>query len=121
MHILYVYMYIYMYINKKYLFQKECATFQKERPLPSVDEMWADIRRKKDKMARQYVESQRHTIQVDYVTFMDELATLCGCSTEYGLSVSEFLFHYFSIHPYSHYLSLEEYIHRDYENRDPLE
>lgn len=30
-------------------------------------------------MAERYYASQRHTIQVDYVTFMDEIAELAGC------------------------------------------
>ena len=41
--------------------------------------MWADIRDKRAKMAERYVHSTRHTIQVDYVPYMDELAEQIGC------------------------------------------
>lgn len=41
--------------------------------------MWKDIRAKQEAMALRYKKSTRHTIQVDYVTFMDELAEIVGC------------------------------------------
>ncbi|KAL4218994.1 Cyclopentanone 1 [Mactra antiquata] len=47
--------------------------------LPSKSEMWVDIEDKKTKMSEKYVKSQRHTIQVDYIPYQDELAKLCGC------------------------------------------
>jgi len=40
--------------------------------------MWADIQHKRDEMSQRYVQTQRHTIQVDYVAFMLELAKLAG-------------------------------------------
>lgn len=46
--------------------------------LPSAEEKWKDIRKKVTDMAKRYVKSQRHTIQVDYVDFMNELAVLNG-------------------------------------------
>ncbi|GCB77915.1 hypothetical protein scyTo_0016764 [Scyliorhinus torazame] len=46
--------------------------------LPSVSTMMAEIMEKKEKMAKRYVSSQRHTIQVDYVPYMDELAEQIG-------------------------------------------
>ncbi|XP_069087714.1 flavin-containing monooxygenase 5-like isoform X1 [Pleurodeles waltl] len=46
--------------------------------LPSVDEMEADIAMKKEALEKRYVPSQRHTIQVDYVHYMDELAEQTG-------------------------------------------
>ncbi|XP_013920030.1 PREDICTED: dimethylaniline monooxygenase [N-oxide-forming] 5-like [Thamnophis sirtalis] len=46
--------------------------------LPSTSEMIADIIVKKFSMAKRYVKSQRHTIQVDYIEYMDELASLIG-------------------------------------------
>uniref|UniRef100_A0A672ZMH2 Flavin-containing monooxygenase n=1 Tax=Sphaeramia orbicularis TaxID=375764 RepID=A0A672ZMH2_9TELE len=46
--------------------------------LPSVSAMLKDIQYKKETMAKRYVTSQRHTIQVDYVTYMDEIAELVG-------------------------------------------
>ncbi|XP_040215685.1 flavin-containing monooxygenase 5-like isoform X3 [Rana temporaria] len=46
--------------------------------LPDKEAMAFDIGKKKFKMDHRYVPSQRHTIQVDYVEYMDELATLLG-------------------------------------------
>ncbi|KAG9483378.1 flavin-containing monooxygenase 5-like [Eleutherodactylus coqui] len=46
--------------------------------LPDNVSMVREIVHKRMKMADRYVESQRHTIQVDYVAYMDELATLAG-------------------------------------------
>ncbi|XP_077963912.1 flavin-containing monooxygenase 5 isoform X1 [Gasterosteus aculeatus] len=46
--------------------------------LPSLASMLQDVRCKQEAMARRYVTSQRHTIQVDYVPYMDELAELVG-------------------------------------------
>ncbi|XP_013413360.1 dimethylaniline monooxygenase [N-oxide-forming] 5-like [Lingula anatina] len=50
--------------------------------LPSKDEMYADIQRKREAMAKRYVKSQRHTIQVDYINYMDELAEQVGCKPD---------------------------------------
>ncbi|XP_075038778.1 flavin-containing monooxygenase 5-like [Mixophyes fleayi] len=44
--------------------------------LPDKESMIIDIAKKKFKMENRYVKSQRHTVQVDYVEYMDELATL---------------------------------------------
>ncbi|XP_012721901.2 LOW QUALITY PROTEIN: flavin-containing monooxygenase 5 [Fundulus heteroclitus] len=46
--------------------------------LPSLGGMQRDIQSKKDDMAKRYVSSQRHTIQVDYIDYMDEIADLVG-------------------------------------------
>nr|UZZ64697.1 tAncFMO5 [synthetic construct] len=46
--------------------------------LPSANDMMADIAKKKEEMEKRYVTSQRHTIQVDYIEYMDELASLIG-------------------------------------------
>ncbi|KAG7514417.1 hypothetical protein JOB18_033117 [Solea senegalensis] len=46
--------------------------------LPSMAEMIKDNKCKQDTMAKRYVHSQRHTIQVDYVSYMDEIAELVG-------------------------------------------
>ncbi|XP_048353757.1 flavin-containing monooxygenase 5-like [Sphaerodactylus townsendi] len=43
--------------------------------LPSTSEMMSDITAKKEAMAQRYVKSPRHTIQVDYIDYMDELAS----------------------------------------------
>nr|XP_057929034.1 flavin-containing monooxygenase 5-like [Doryrhamphus excisus]XP_057929035.1 flavin-containing monooxygenase 5-like [Doryrhamphus excisus] len=46
--------------------------------LPSVADMMDDIQCKEDTMAKRYVTSQRHTIQVDYNVYMDEIAVFLG-------------------------------------------
>ncbi|XP_056621131.1 flavin-containing monooxygenase 5-like [Triplophysa dalaica] len=46
--------------------------------LPSMDAMLGDIEAKEEKMAKRYVATQRHTIQVDYIPYMDEIATEMG-------------------------------------------
>ncbi|KAJ8303778.1 hypothetical protein KUTeg_018701 [Tegillarca granosa] len=59
--------------------QSRLATrvFKGDVALPSRDEMWAEIHHRR---LRQNVESQRHTIQVDYVTYIIELAEMVGCN-----------------------------------------
>lgn len=47
--------------------------------LPSMSEMNAEIAKRKEDLQKRYVESERHTIQVDYVTHMDEVAVEIGC------------------------------------------
>uniref|UniRef100_A0AAR2ITE0 Flavin-containing monooxygenase n=1 Tax=Pygocentrus nattereri TaxID=42514 RepID=A0AAR2ITE0_PYGNA len=46
--------------------------------LPSMKTMLKDIKAKEETMAKRYVASQRHTIQVDYLPYMDELAMQVG-------------------------------------------
>ncbi|MEQ2197469.1 hypothetical protein XENOCAPTIV_029960, partial [Xenoophorus captivus] len=46
--------------------------------LPSSAAMQRDINSKQEAMAKRYVSSQRHTIQVDYINYMDEIADLVG-------------------------------------------
>jgi len=50
-----------------------------QRALPPLEAMLADIQAKKDEMSRRYVKSERHTIQVDYITYCDEIAGFIGC------------------------------------------
>ncbi len=45
--------------------------------LPTVEKMNENITLKK-KLMKRYYESERHTIQVDWIPFMDELATIVG-------------------------------------------
>uniref|UniRef100_A0A1I7XCB1 Flavin-containing monooxygenase n=1 Tax=Heterorhabditis bacteriophora TaxID=37862 RepID=A0A1I7XCB1_HETBA len=47
--------------------------------LPSQEKMKKNVNLKKKVMAREFVTSRRHTIQVYYVEYMDELAGLLGC------------------------------------------
>ena len=53
-------------------------------PLPSSGEMWNDIKAKRDAMSQRYVSSPRHTIQVDYIPFMDDVAKEFGCRPDIG-------------------------------------
>lgn len=46
--------------------------------LPSMAAMLSDIQCKQESMTSRYVASQRHTIQVDYVDYMDEIAQIVG-------------------------------------------
>lgn len=46
--------------------------------LPSASAMLQDIKYKEEEMAKRYVASQRHTIQVDYAPYMDEVAKQFG-------------------------------------------
>ncbi|XP_039412140.1 flavin-containing monooxygenase 5-like isoform X1 [Corvus cornix cornix] len=46
--------------------------------LPPLADMLAEITQTKERMAQRYVKSQRHTIQVDYIPYMDELACQLG-------------------------------------------
>jgi len=41
--------------------------------------MLSSIAKRHEAMARRYVESRRHTIQVDYIDYMNELAAIIGC------------------------------------------
>lgn len=50
----------------------------KRRSLPSAEAMYENIRRKQEAMRRRYVGSPRHTIQVDWINYMDELASQIG-------------------------------------------
>ncbi|XP_026709331.1 dimethylaniline monooxygenase [N-oxide-forming] 5-like isoform X2 [Athene cunicularia] len=52
--------------------------FKGLQDLPPSTVMLADIAQTKEKMAERYVKSQRHTIQVDYIPYMDELACQVG-------------------------------------------
>ncbi|KAM4722716.1 flavin-containing monooxygenase 5-like [Rhinophrynus dorsalis] len=52
--------------------------FNGEKLIPSVSCMKEDIKKKKEEMEKRYVCSQRHTIQVDYMEYMDEIAELLG-------------------------------------------
>ncbi|KTG40971.1 hypothetical protein cypCar_00017380 [Cyprinus carpio] len=46
--------------------------------LPPMSAMMKDINAKEEAMAKRYVAAQRHTIQVDYIPYMDELAKQVG-------------------------------------------
>ncbi|XP_006861750.1 PREDICTED: dimethylaniline monooxygenase [N-oxide-forming] 5 [Chrysochloris asiatica] len=52
--------------------------FKGLKTLPSKSEMMAEIAKAQEAIEKRYVESQRHTIQGDYIDTMDELADLVG-------------------------------------------
>lgn len=51
--------------------------------LPSVEEMEKDIIRKNEANVKRYVASTRHTIQVEWIEFMDELADMIGAKPNF--------------------------------------
>ncbi|XP_004646243.1 dimethylaniline monooxygenase [N-oxide-forming] 5 [Octodon degus] len=52
--------------------------FKGIKTLPSKHEMMEEITKVQEKIEKRYVESQRHTIQGDYIATMEELADLVG-------------------------------------------
>ncbi|XP_027722504.1 dimethylaniline monooxygenase [N-oxide-forming] 5 isoform X1 [Vombatus ursinus] len=52
--------------------------FKGLKTLPSKSEMMEEITKTKEEMAKRYVESPRHTIQTDYMEYMEDLAELVG-------------------------------------------
>ena len=66
-----------------------CMTvkMQGSAKLPSKDKMWKNIEQKRQAMAERYVDSTRHTIQVDYVAYMDDVAEEIGCKPDLGLYI----------------------------------
>ncbi|XP_075038594.1 flavin-containing monooxygenase 5-like [Mixophyes fleayi] len=53
--------------------------FKGLKQVPPMNEMIAEINKKKQDLQKRYVKSERHTIQVDYVLYMDEIAEEIGC------------------------------------------
>ena len=51
--------------------------------LPPKQKMWDYINKYKSDMAQQYYASQRHTIQVDYIPYMDEVASEFGVKPKF--------------------------------------
>lgn len=52
--------------------------FKGLKQLPSQREMLEDINKSREEMEKRYVDSQRHTIQGDYIDTMEEIAELLG-------------------------------------------
>uniref|UniRef100_A0A914CUQ2 Flavin-containing monooxygenase n=1 Tax=Acrobeloides nanus TaxID=290746 RepID=A0A914CUQ2_9BILA len=53
-----------------------CASLAGEATLPSQEEMWKSALRSNLANSKRFLDRQRHTIQVYYVTYMDQLAKL---------------------------------------------
>lgn len=49
-----------------------------KRKLPRREIMLTDIKKKELELSKRYVESRRHTVQVDYISYLDELAEQIG-------------------------------------------
>jgi len=56
-----------------------CKVFSGESHLPSNEEMKEEMECKKKAMAQRYYNSERHTIQVDLISYADEVAEQIGC------------------------------------------
>ncbi|CAD6191392.1 unnamed protein product [Caenorhabditis auriculariae] len=50
--------------------------------LPTEAEMRKDVEKARNEMKNRYVTSRRHTIQVDYVPYIEDLAALVGCQVD---------------------------------------
>ena len=59
--------------------------FQGKVTLPTESEMVNDIKTKESAMSNRYVKSKRHTIQVDYLPYMDELSGINGNKPDFGM------------------------------------
>ncbi|VBB25470.1 unnamed protein product [Acanthocheilonema viteae] len=55
------------------------AIFNGQIKLPSHADMLADIKLKQAQIKRRYFKSMKHTFQVDYIKYMDEIAEQIGC------------------------------------------
>ncbi|KAL3070508.1 hypothetical protein niasHT_032298 [Heterodera trifolii] len=55
------------------------AVFAGRLQLPDIGTMCEDIAQTRAQMCRQYFESAKHTVQVPFIPYMDELAELVGC------------------------------------------
>ncbi|GMT06013.1 hypothetical protein PENTCL1PPCAC_28187, partial [Pristionchus entomophagus] len=47
--------------------------------LPTMEQRRQSVKDKREQMAKRYAKSRRHTIQVDYIPYMDEMAAMIGC------------------------------------------
>ena len=46
--------------------------------------MWKDIYQTRDKLSARFANSLRHTVMVDFIDYLDELANLIGCKPNLG-------------------------------------
>lgn len=56
--------------------------FTGKHVLPTKTEMANNVHQKHADMSKRYVHSRRHTIQVDYVNYIEELAKIIGCNVD---------------------------------------
>ncbi|XP_023235954.1 dimethylaniline monooxygenase [N-oxide-forming] 5-like [Centruroides sculpturatus] len=53
-----------------------------EVDLPSTQDMYYDIKHKSEMMDKRYFDGPRHTIQVDYVDYLDEMSSMIGAKPD---------------------------------------
>jgi hypothetical protein len=58
--------------------------YQGDLQLPSTEDMWKDIYQTRDKLSARFANSLRHTVMVDFIDYLDELANLIGCKPNLG-------------------------------------
>ena len=56
-----------------------CRVFGKKVQLPDEEAMNTDISVTREAMKKRYYATKRHTVQVDYIPYCDELAEMIGC------------------------------------------
>ncbi|XP_067118653.1 flavin-containing monooxygenase 5-like [Centruroides vittatus] len=56
----------------------------KKVPFPSEQEMRKDIEKQLRAIKKRYYDAKRHTIQVDYINYLDELASLIGAKPDFA-------------------------------------
>ncbi|KAF9102274.1 Cyclopentanone 1,2-monooxygenase (CPMO) [Mortierella sp. AM989] len=59
-------------------------------PLPSEERMDEEIRERREYLLKRYDDAPRHTIQVDYVPYCDQLAKRIGCFPSLGKLVQKY-------------------------------
>ncbi|XP_052092508.1 flavin-containing monooxygenase 5-like [Mytilus californianus] len=61
--------------------QSRVATrvFKGDVQLPTRKQMWDDIYQKRKEIAKHYTHSLRHTVMVEFIGYLDELADIIGC------------------------------------------
>uniref|UniRef100_A0AAF5PK86 Flavin-containing monooxygenase n=1 Tax=Wuchereria bancrofti TaxID=6293 RepID=A0AAF5PK86_WUCBA len=55
-----------------------CEVFAGHCKLPAIDKMKKDVERRRVQTEKRFLKSRRHTLEVDYATYMDELAKMVG-------------------------------------------
>jgi len=60
-----------------------CDVIAGRTKLPTRVEMWKEIEQKRVVMAKRYSQSRRHTVQIDFVDYMDDLATMIGAKPDF--------------------------------------
>ncbi|VDO24413.1 unnamed protein product [Brugia timori] len=55
-----------------------CEVFAGHCKLPAIDKMKKDVERRRVQIEKRFLKSRRHTLEVDYATYMDELAKMVG-------------------------------------------